>query len=259
MQDLLEVNGIVLSSMPIGEADRRVLLLTKELGKISAFVRGARKPTSMLGGSVRPFAFGTFYVYPGQSAYSVNRADVRTFFEGVAGDVGKTAYGCYFMELAGYFTHEGAPAGEELLLLYYSLKALENEHIPDALVRRVFEIRLMQLEGVAPDFRVCSCCGTEPSNGFFKPSFLNLLCPECYEKRSGNAASLSGNRGAGETKISSGTLRALRFLASTPAQKLFTFSVSPEMLDELAAVAECLLERNIDRALPARDMLSVLV
>ena len=46
MTDNMEVTGIVLTAMPIGEADRRILLLTKELGKISAFVRGARKPTS---------------------------------------------------------------------------------------------------------------------------------------------------------------------------------------------------------------------
>lgn len=246
MQDLLEVNGIVLSSMPIGEADRRILMLTKELGKISAFVRGARRPTSMMVGTTRPFACGTFYLNPGRDSYSVNKAEIRDYFETVSEDIGKTAYGCYFMELAGYFTHENAPAKDELTLLYYSLKALQNEHIPDALVRRVFELKMQGIAGVVPDFRLCAYCRKTPEEGWFLPSLMNLVCDEC-------------NPGGKGTRLSKGTLRALRFIAATPAEKLFTFSVSDEMLAALSEVSERLIEKNVDRTLNSRELLSVLV
>ena len=42
MREIVELTGMVIKTMPIGEYDRRITLITKERGKVSAFVKGAR-------------------------------------------------------------------------------------------------------------------------------------------------------------------------------------------------------------------------
>ena len=66
MIETVTVIGMVISSMAISEYDKRLVLLTKELGKITAFARGARKTTSQFLAGSQPMAFGEFTLYRGR-------------------------------------------------------------------------------------------------------------------------------------------------------------------------------------------------
>ncbi len=150
MQEVTELTGMVLKAEPIGDYDRRVVLLTKERGKIAAFARGARKPNSKLLAATNPFCFGTFKLYEGRTSYNVMEADISNYFEGLRTDYESAYYGMYFLEVMDYYTRENNDEKELLKLLYQSLRALMHEGLSHLLVRYIFEIKAVVINGEFP-------------------------------------------------------------------------------------------------------------
>ncbi len=150
MQEFVWVMGIVLKQTPVGEYDRRVLLLTKEKGKISAFARGSRKPGNRLAAATNPFTFGSFKLYAGRDSYTISEAEVQNYFEDLMTDYVGAYYGMYFAEVADYYTRENNDEREMLKLLYQSLRALCADSLPNPLVKCVYELKTIVVNGEFP-------------------------------------------------------------------------------------------------------------
>ena len=150
MYNLIELKGMVLKHAPVGDYDWIVTILTLERGKITAFARGARKPNSHLAGAVEPFCFGTFKMFEGRTAYNIAEADITNYFEEFRRNLEAACYGTFFLELADYYTRENNDETELLGLLYLSLRALEKENLPNSLVRCIYEIRSLAINGEFP-------------------------------------------------------------------------------------------------------------
>ena len=193
MQDLLTVTGLVLKAEPIGEYDKRVVLLTRERGKLAAFARGARKPNSRLLAPSCPFSFGRFSLYAGRNSYTLAEASISNYFEALRQDYEGACVGMYFLEICDYCSRENNDEKEVLKLLYQSLRALTCPSLDRKLVRAVFEIKLVVVNGEFPGI---------PTQG--------------YENDA---------------------LYALRFIETTPVERLYTFTVSDSVLAQLAKAA----------------------
>ena len=147
MREQISVTGMVLMAAPVGEDDRRLVILTRGRGKITAFARGVRRPGNQLMAAAAPFVFGKFLLYEGRDAYTLAGAEVENYFREIAGDMEAACYGSYFLELADYYGRENIDATETLRLLYQSLRALLKPSVPNRLVKPVYELKLMEING----------------------------------------------------------------------------------------------------------------
>ena len=154
----IKVTGLVLQTGNIGEYDRRIVLLTKERGRISAFARGAKKATSAYAAACQLFTFGKFSLYEGKSSFNLMWAEVDNYFDELKKDLDLIYYGSYFCELASYLTRENNDELEILKLVYQSLRALEKKTIPPVLIRCIYEVKILAFYGIGMEVFQCVRC-----------------------------------------------------------------------------------------------------
>lgn len=179
MSQSVTVTGMILSASPIGENDKRIVILTKEKGKISAFAKGARRQNSHLLGATNPFSFGEFVLYEGRSSYNLLQANISNYFMELATDLEGAYYGFYFMEFADYYTKEHNDERQMLRLLYQTLRALSSNKIPRELVRYIFELKTLVVNGEYPDVFHCTGCGTREQGVLFSCRNRGIVCEKC--------------------------------------------------------------------------------
>lgn len=148
MREAVTLNGMVLLSAPSGEFDRRLVLLTTGQGERSLpLPTGPGDRGNPLMACTRTFVFGKFTLYEGRTAYNLQSAQVANYFDELSSDMEGACYGSYFLELADFYSQENMDATEQLKLLYQSLRALLKPAIPNRLVRRIFELKMMVING----------------------------------------------------------------------------------------------------------------
>lgn len=224
---------------PMKEYDKRVEILTRERGRISAFAQGARKVNSALSACSIPFTFGEFTVYEGRESYNLKAGTIQKFFGDIAQDYDMTCYASYFAEMARHFTRENMDASNELLLLYITLSAMQNQKIPFSLVRVIYEMRMMMIQGQGIELFQCLECGKTGCNKVYFQAG-GLVCEECASKE-------KELKNSYPFVLSHDALYTLQFILTTPLEKLYSFRVTQEIQKELERFMKAYLGRFLPR------------
>ncbi|WP_461815645.1 DNA repair protein RecO [Faecalimonas sp.] len=245
MKQPVIVTGIVLSVTPIGEYDKRVVILTKEKGRISAFAKGARRPNSQFGGAVSPFCFGEFTLYEGRNSYNIMQVHISNYFQELKNDMEATYYGFYFMEFAEYYTREQNDETEMLKLLYQTFRALTKKNISNELIRCIYELKVIYINGEGPQVFQCVKCGNKSIPFVFSIKDGGLLCEKCVKQRNNTM------------KVDTSTLYAMQYIASSSIEKLYTFTVSEQVLKKLKKIVSEYLLFYVDKTFKSLEILEI--
>ncbi len=150
MSDNVTVTGMVIKTYDYSEYDKRLVLLTRELGKITVFARGVRRQGSRFMAAGRTLAYGRFRLFEGKSAYNLSEADITNYFEDISLDMEKMVYASFFCDMTEYCTRENVDHSDILKLLYRTMQALLTENIDNTLISSVFQLKLIMLSGEYP-------------------------------------------------------------------------------------------------------------
>ncbi len=102
--------GVVIRTWRLGEADRIVVLLTPEHGKVRAVAKGVRKTRSKFGGRLEPTSHVDLQLYAGRGDLGiVTQAETIDRFENVRADPDRFSEASALLEVVDVVSPDGDP------------------------------------------------------------------------------------------------------------------------------------------------------
>ena len=141
--------GIVLARRNYGEADRILVLCTKDFGKISLIAKGIRRPKSKKRGHVEVFNKVKFQAVSGRGIDIMTEAEVIEDFKEIRKTLRKISLAYYLMEATGRITHESEENVSVYNLLLKTLEQLKTTKLLKKL-RLQFVTKLLIISGYWP-------------------------------------------------------------------------------------------------------------
>ena len=185
--------AVVLGASNYGESDRIVTLLGRELGKVRALARAARKSTRRFGAGLGLFSLGTAELTEKHSSdlVTLESFDCVRGFAGLTADLGKVAYAGYAAELVRELCAWRHPEPQLFELLVECLSLVEAEPIRPEMLR-LFELLVLDAHGLRPELERCVRCSDlaqdEAGQGIEGASG-GVVCGRCAQ---GRARALNG-------------------------------------------------------------------
>ncbi len=240
---LFRTQGIVLRARDLGEHDRLITLYTRELGRLTAVARGARRLRSRFGGALELFTWGEAVGFEreGRELVQLDHFDILRSFRRLRDDLERLGQGARMVEALARLTGERDPHPACFALLLRALRALETGAA--ARVQLAFTLRLLDLLGHRPRLDRCVRCvralGTATIT--FDPDRGGVVCGSCRAPVPGSSAGATSPR----------VLAVLRGLQDAPWDARLRARIMPTVEREAAGLLDAYLVVLIGGALRA--------
>lgn len=235
---LLRDSGVVLRTYRLGEADRIIVLVTEEHGKVRAVAKGVRRTTSKWGARLEPLSHVALLLWQGRGDLAVvNQAEVVDHFPALRGDLERVASGLSMLEVVDQIALEGHSDPGLYKMLVGALAALADVRTDPGMVATAFFLKVLAHEGTEPILYACATCGRpdgEVDLVAFDLAEGGTLCRECRRGRA----------------VSPEALGVLRDVLGGSLGRVLS-SPRPECADEVAHLATEAMEGHVDRRLRA--------
>jgi DNA repair protein RecO (recombination protein O) len=240
------VTAINLRSYPFKEADKILVLMTREEGIKRVVAKGLRKPKSRIGGRLEPLRENTVMLAKGRSMDVVTQVESLRAFSGPQQDFDLLAAAMSAAELLIAFCEDDDP-NPEAYDLYVELLSQLKPGADGTVLLTAFELQLLDVMGYRPELEVCLSCDRvfeEPSDVYG----LNIdaggaICTHCE------------GLGAGRVRrLSAGAYQILRALQDTPLDECGGITGTQALLANCRHALREYLSFRAERELKAQTM-----
>ena len=170
--------GIVLRSHAFGEADRVVVLLSPNNGKLRTVAKGVRKTKSRFGGRLESFTHVDLVLYEGKNLATITQVSVIDPHAAIRTDLDRVVAAGTMVEVADAVAQENETSHRLFLLLRRGLEALDAGPPHPDLVS-AFLLKAAHSIGLAPALDECAGCGTQEGISRFSFPAGGVLCERC--------------------------------------------------------------------------------
>jgi DNA repair protein RecO (recombination protein O) len=230
--------GIVLRCSDFGEADRLVVLLTREHGKVRAIAKGVRRPTSRHAGNLEPFVQTRVQLGRGRELEVLTQSELTRPRRSLRESLESAAHAYYLTEVADAMVEPGASASRVFTLIGRALDLIDEGADP-ALTTVQAILHLLDLLGYRPQLLCCLGCDEElrPVPSHFSVAEGGALCPRCG----------AGRRSA--RPIAVDTLKLLRNLQRSPRLGEPRLTLPGTVVEPADRLVRGLVEYHLDHRL----------
>ncbi|MCR2803173.1 DNA repair protein RecO [Paenibacillus soyae] len=242
---LYRVEGIVIRSMDYGESNKIVTLLTKTNGKAGVLIRGAKKVKSRHSSLAQPFTYGEYQYFRGTGLGTLNHGEIIESHHDLRMHLDLSAYASYAAELTDRTLQEEEPSVFYFEQLKACLTAFSEGKDPQ-IVMHVYEMRVLDLSGYAPELEECVSCGNRVGPFKLSAHAGGVLCGRC------------GGRDPSAAAISESAHKLLRLFRRLDMRRLGAITVKPETKTELKRHMRALMDAQLGLHLKSRNFLDQL-
>jgi DNA repair protein RecO (recombination protein O) len=163
MSEIVKTEAVVLKTIKYRETSKIVTFFTKEHGKLSGIIKGARSSKNMFGTALEPMSHVSLVVYEkkGRDIQTVTQCEVVQSYRHLFEDLDKMVVGMAVIELVRDIAHEQEKNVPLFDFLVKTLSALNSATGNAVNLFYSFEIHLADILGFHPSFSKCFSCGKQ--------------------------------------------------------------------------------------------------
>jgi DNA repair protein RecO (recombination protein O) len=174
---IINTSAVVLRSFPYGETSIIARCYTKDHGKVSLIVKGARRKKSPMAAYFQPMNYLdiVYYYRQTRNLQSVSKASFVEIWSDLNQDLKKIAHGLAVIELTEKTNTDNDPHPELFDELVSVLKAFNSSDLRFNLIFWYYQIKLLTILGFKPDFHQREHQNIKFPNPFAGPNSQNIL------------------------------------------------------------------------------------